>query len=123
MHTKSMVLLNVKVGMELVGFGILVCEVILFCFDSFFFFLKFHTRKGKFLYMEPSSKEKFPLSPISVWLLSARNSKLFPFIGCFTQSSAGPALCQDHQREYLPSRQVKAEGLYRESIHENIALL
>lgn len=56
-----------------------------------FLFLKFHVRKGKLLYVESSWKEKFPSSPISIQPLSARNSKLFPFIGSFTWTLASPS--------------------------------
>lgn len=88
---KKMVLLNDMVHIKLVGFGIRLCEMFLLCFCSFLFFFKFHVRKGKCLYLDSSWEEKFPFSPISIQPLSARNSKLFPFIGCFTRSLAGPS--------------------------------
>lgn len=45
-------LLNVMVDIKLVSFGILLCEMFLLCFCSFFF--KLHVRKGKLLYLESS---------------------------------------------------------------------
>lgn len=109
-----MALLNAVGDKKLVCFGIPLGEISLLHFCSILF--KFHVKKitsGFYLRREFS---------ILSHLCSARNLKLFPFIGCFTLNLAGPSP-RTRPPKVGSSNQVKAEVLHQENTHKKLTLL
>lgn len=83
-------------------------------------FFKFHVKKK----MKNITSGIYLKGEISILshLCSARNSKLFPFIGCFTLNLAGPSP-RPRPPKGGSSSQVKAEMLHQKNTYKKCTLL